>query len=273
MSVELVCPYCRFSKKVPQRKIPAAAKMAICPRCQKKFSLPKATYPDDPAGEEPSETATVHGPKPPAGAEVKTGGSPWERRDDLGLFSSIFLTFKRALFQPALLFSSQSRAQGFREPLAFGLLIGGFGDMLAFFWPVLFFSFGFLPFGDAVFTHLSGIWIFFTLMVGIPLAVILNMLIYSVILHLMLLIVRGGNEGYGSTFRVVAYSQAALVWNLIPFIGSWIAAVWKLIIQIIGLHEIHHTSYSKIIIAFLLPFLMLLALIVMVASPFLMLLF
>lgn len=281
VSVELVCPYCRFSKKVSERKIPAAAKMVICPQCQKKFPLPKTKYQGDLAGEKPFGAALAHGLKPSIDARGEmdgemggeTGGSPWERRDDLGLFSSIFLTFKRALFHPGLLFSSQSQTEGLREPLAFGLLIGGFGDMLAFFWPALFFSFGFLPFGDAVFTRLSGIWIFLTFMVGIPLAVILNMLIYSGILHLMLLIVRGGKEGYRSTFRVVAYSQAALVWNIIPFMGSWIATVWKLIIQIIGLHEIHQTSYAKIIIAFLLPFFIILALIMMAATPFLMLLF
>ena len=144
-------------------------------------------------------------------SDAETDGTPWEKRGDLGLLNGIFLTFKKALFQPGVLFKARSYPEGLKEPLAFGLLIGGFGDMLAFFWPVLLFSLGILPFGDSVFRHLNGVWIFLTLMVGIPLAVVLKMIFYSGILHLMLLIVRGGKKGYKSTFRVVAYSQAALV--------------------------------------------------------------
>jgi len=144
--------------------------------------------------------------------------------------------------------------------------------MLAFFWPVLLFSLGFVPFDDSVFGPLDRILIV-TLMVGIPLAVVLNMFFYSGILHLMLLIVRGGGGGYQATFRVVAYSQAALVWNIIPFMGAWIATVWKLVIQIIGLHEIHHISYARVMMAFLLPILIFFVLIAMALVPLLMLLF
>ncbi len=145
--------------------------------------------------------------------------------------------------------------------------------MLAFFWPALLFALGLLPFGDSLLVHLNGIWIFLTLFVGIPLAVILNMILYSGILHLMLLMVRGGKKGYQSTFRVVAYSQSALVWNIIPFLGSWIATVWKLVIQIIGLHQIHHISYLRVILAFLLPVFIIFGLILIVMGPLLVLLF
>jgi hypothetical protein len=139
--------------------------------------------------------------------------------------------------------------------------------MLAFFWPVLLFSLGLVPFRRFFLPRLNGIWIFLTLMVGIPLAVVFNMFVYSGILHLMLLMVRGGKGGYQSTFRVVAYSQAALLWNIIPFMGSWIATVWKLVIQIIGLHEIHHISYSRVIMAFLLPAFFLFILIIVAHGP------
>jgi len=269
VSVELICPYCGFSKKLSEKKIPAAAKMAICPRCHEKFPLshrkkPLTTPP------EALESGTL---EPIPDSDAETGGTPWEKRADLGLFNSIFLTFKKALFQPGVLFKAKNYPEGIGEPLAFGLLIGGFGDMLAFFWPVLLFSLGFVPFGGSVFAHLNGIWIFLTLLVGIPLAVILNIFFYSGILHLMLLMVRGGKQGYRSTFRVVAYSQSALLWNIIPFMGSWIATVWKLVIQIIGLHEIHHISYVRVIMAFLLPVFIFLVLIVIATSPLLVLLF
>ena len=273
MSVLLSCPYCSFSKKLSEKKIPAGAKMAICPHCHQKFPLSPPEKPG-PAPQEKSPEMLESGIlTPPLDSDAETGGTPWERRDDLGLSNGIFLTFKNALFQPGALFKARRYPEGLKEPLAFGLLIGGVGDMLAFFWPFLLFSLGLLPFGDYVFRHLNGVWIFLTLMVGIPLAVILNMIVYSALLHLMLLIVRGGKEGYKSTFRVVAYSQAALAWNIIPFVGSWIATVWKLVIQIIGLHEIHHISYTRVIVAFLLPVFILFVLIIIAMGPLLVLLF
>ncbi|MCD6295212.1 MAG: hypothetical protein J7M20_09920 [Deltaproteobacteria bacterium] len=273
MSVLLSCPYCSFSKKLSEKKIPAGAKMAICPRCHQKFPLSRRKKPVDAPQEKSPEMFESSILTPPLDSDAETAGIPWEKRDDLGLLNGIFLTFKNALFQPGALFKARSYPEGFKEPLAFGLLIGGFGDMLAFFWPVLLFSLGVLPFGDSVFRHLNGIWIFLTLMVGIPLAVVLNMIFYSGILHLMLLIVRGGKEGYQSTFRVVAYSQAALAWNIIPFMGNWIATVWKLVIQIIGLHKIHHISYSRVVMAFLLPVFIFFVLIIIAMGPLLVLLF
>lgn len=245
--------------------------MAICPRCHEKFPLSRHKKTPNAQPEKPPEMTQRVILKTPPHSDARENDIPWEKRDHLGLTNGIFQTFKKALFQPGTLFKG-GNPDGLKEPLAFGLLVGGFGDMLAFFWPVLLFSLGFLPFGDVVFAHLNGIWIFLTLMVGIPLAVLLNMFIYSAIIHLMLLLVRGGETGYKSTFRVVAYSQAALMWNIIPFMGSWIATVWKLVIQIVGLHEIHHISYARVIVAFLLPVFILFVLIMIAMLPLLVLL-
>ncbi|OPX37866.1 MAG: hypothetical protein B1H13_12185 [Desulfobacteraceae bacterium 4484_190.3] len=65
--------------------------------------------------------------------------------------------------------------------------------------------------------------------------------------------VRGANNGFEATFRVVSYSQAAQIVGVIPFLGGWIGGVWQLIVQIIGLREIHETSYLRVILAFVIP--------------------
>ncbi|MBW1851567.1 MAG: YIP1 family protein, partial [Deltaproteobacteria bacterium] len=68
-----------------------------------------------------------------------------------------------------------------------------------------------------------------------------------------LLLMGGANNGFEATFRVICYSQAAQVWGLIPFVGGWVSLIWQLIVQIIGLKEIHETSYLKVLFAFLIP--------------------
>ena len=68
-----------------------------------------------------------------------------------------------------------------------------------------------------------------------------------------------GEEG---TFRVVAYAQAPQILSVVPFIGGFAGGLWAIVVQIIGLREIHETTYLRVIIALILP----LALIIPVAA-------
>ena len=74
----------------------------------------------------------------------------------------------------------------------------------------------------------------------------------------MLLLVRGGKNRFEATFRVVAYSEATAVWSILPFIGGLIGWVWMSIVLIIGLKEVHETSYLRIAVAFSIPLALLL---------------
>ena len=95
--------------------------------------------------------------------------------------------------------------------------------------------------------------IFLGITVISPLFVTITIFLTSGILHLLLLVVRGEKNGFEATFRVISYSQATQVLGLIPVIGGLIGSFWLLIIQIIGIREIHNTSYLRVIIAFSIP--------------------
>ncbi len=261
MTVELVCPYCHFSKKVPKEKIPARARWATCPSCGQRFEFSTREKDTGPAIEE-------SGPEP-VFKERKRKGAPWENRSELGLWHGIYDTFKAVLFSPGAFFSSLSLDGGIKEPLAFGVLVGSFGRMFGVFWPFLIFSGSLLALGQSVFSHLTMGLIFLIIIVIIPFFLILSMFIYSGILHLLLLIVGGGKNSFEATFRVVSYSQATRAWVLIPFIGGWIGGIWQLVVQAIGLREIHETSYFRVIIAFLIPLALLLLMTVAVVIPLL----
>lgn len=204
--------------------------------------------------------------------ESERSGAPWEIRCGNGFVSGVFRTLREVLFSPAVFFRRLTFSGGLGEPLAFGLLVGAVGNMFGLFWPVMMVSGGLFPFARAVLGQLSAGLIFLILVVAVPICVTLSMFIYSAILHLLLLVVRGGKNGFEATFRVVAYSQAAQMWELMPVIGSWIGGVWQLVIQVIGLREIHGVSYLRIIVAFLLPVAFLAVVIIAVVIPFLMLL-
>jgi len=230
--VEIICPQCNYTKSVPLEKIPPEAKWIKCPQCGNRFEYLKK--------EEDRETE-------------KRSATPWERRLELGLWKGIKQTIKSVLFSPKHMFSSMPVKDGWREPLAFGLLVGSISSMCAFFWEFLIAHSGFLrPFGSFS-NSLSSPIIFLIFIFLSPLLVSISIFISSLIIHFLLLLVRAGNNRFEATLRVMAYSQATRIWSILPFIGSLIGWIWRSIVQIIGLKEAHETSYLRIIVAFSIP--------------------
>jgi hypothetical protein len=265
MTVDLTCPYCRFTKKVPKNKIPAGVKWATCPSCRQRFEIP-AFDPETPrpvihkiepktAFEEPGEKTEK---------ESKRRGAPWENRSELGLWQAIYQTFKVVLFSPKTLFSSLTFEGGFWEPLAFAILVGSIVTMFSLFFLLLVQSAWMLSFGPPILGQFTiGLVFLFTIAI-VPVFWAVMVFASSGILHLFLLIVGAGENGYEATFRVISYSQATQVWGLIPIIGGFIGSIWLVVVQIIGLREIHETSYLRIIIAVLMPLILFVFLFVMV---------
>jgi hypothetical protein len=203
-------------------------------------------------GETPPETQQ-QGPGEGAEENSSPKGAPWENRSELGLWQAIYQTVKDVLFSPDRLFSRLPYEGGIGEPLAFGLLTGSIGAMFSIFWQFLMLSGGLFSFGEAIIGQFTASLVFLVLIVFVPIAVIVGLFVSSVIWHLLLLILRGADNGFEATFRVISYSQSAQLWGLIPILGGWISCIWQIIVQIIGLREIHETSYLKVIFALLIP--------------------
>jgi len=236
--VEIKCPECGFKKSIPLEKIPHLAKWVKCPVCRNRFEYRKSEEEDK---------------------VERTNIMPWENRLQLGLWSSIKQTIKSVLFAPKNSFSTMRSSGGLRDPLAFGLLIGSIGSMLAFFWEFIIAASAFLEHIRGVFPpYSSSPIIFLSLIFLSPLFVTIDLFISSFIIHLLLLVVGVGKNRFETTFRVIAYSQATKVWSFIPFFGSPIGWIWKGIVQIIGLKEAHNVTYTKIIFAFSIPLVFLL---------------
>jgi len=253
MTIELTCPYCSFSKQIPKEKIPASAKWATCPRCRERFEI------------FPSEkdvalvvTKTQRETRHQVSAEEAEKESVredacWENRSELGLWQAIYQTIKAVLFSPDDFFRKLKYTGGMREPLAFGLLTGSIGAMFGLFWQFLMIAGGWLPIADVITGQFAFGLIFLVSIVFIPIAIVMAMYISSGIWHLFLLLLKGADHGFEGTFRVVSYSQSAQIVSLIPFLGGWVSGIWQLVIQIIGLKEIHETTYLRVILAFLIP--------------------
>lgn len=84
----------------------------------------------------------------------------------------------------------------------------------------------------------------------IPLIIIINMLIDTLIFHLCIrIIARDEHNKFWNTLIVINYSSATGIFSLIPHvIGVYTEIIWKLVVRIIGLKHVHELSTIKSIL-------------------------
>jgi len=242
--VDITCPHCQFAKRISEDKIPPRLRWIRCPRCGNRFEYK--------SGDAFGKTEKRH----PA---------PWERRAALGLWKGIMQTVTSVAFSPRATFSTLALRGGWREPLAFGLLVGSISSMFASFWEFVLAVSGIVQPWWSTFISLNVPIVFLFLILLSPLFVALDLLVSTVIIHSLLRLVGDGGKGFEGTFRVVAYSQATMVWSIIPVIGRPIGWAWRTIVQIIGLKEAHGASYLRIGAALFIPVVLIMTLVAVAA--------
>jgi len=237
MSLELTCPACGFTRPVDDKKVPENARRAICPRCKSRFPFSRG------------EISYVQ--SAPCAASLGGSGdrdiSRGQGDDSAGFFGLAIAATISAACSPRRFFSSSAIKYSLRESFAVGLLMGGAGAMLAFLVRVLFYGpvdafFGMSPDGRGT----GPAWLIRGLMAG-PVYASANIVASSVFLHICLLIVRGGKNGFGATFRVAALSQFPYLLSFVPYVGYWLAVLWSWVLYLVGLKEIHSIGYGKVV--------------------------
>jgi len=181
----------------------------------------------------------------------------WEDRSQLGVLQGLWRTWKSSLFTPSVCFRKMNVTGGLADPTLYALIVGMVGIMAFYFWQILLQNSlpGSLshdikgPVGIDLF---SGIGMALVAIFS-PFFIIMGLFLWAGFLHLLLLLVQGAKNGFEATFRAVAYSYGSNLFLLIPFCGGIIAAVWNIIVVIIGLKEAHGISGGKAAFAVLFP--------------------
>jgi hypothetical protein len=168
----------------------------------------------------------------------------------------LFTTLNDVLFHPSV-FKKMPITGGLTDPLLYALIFGMAGLIFLFLANTApgrnarYDDTGMKPApGQNIF---SGGIVMAVLAFLSPFLIILGLFITSGILHVCLMLVRGARSGFEATFRVVAYSNSAYIFLVIPFCGSLLAAVWAIVLAIIGLREAHETTGGKAAFAVFLP--------------------
>jgi hypothetical protein len=199
-------------------------------------------------------------PLPPA--PETTPGTPWERRAQIGFVTALVETTQQALVGPEAFFRAMPVAGGVGGPLLYGVILSYFGIVVSSFYSFLF---SFLTSGAGLSRYGElerlapllgdGRGLVLNIVMG-PLIAVIAIFVVSGLLHLGLLVFGGAQRGFEATLRVVCYSQATAVLQIVPFCGSLVGVVYWIVLAIVGLAAAHATSKGTAAAAVLAPLLL-----------------
>jgi hypothetical protein len=187
-------------------------------------------------------------PPPGPAAEI---GLPWEHRQQLGFFKAFFDTVIMLLTKPSEAFVMMKREGGMTDPLLFGLIGGSAGTIVS-----ILFQVGLQAITGAShsFVELFGVGAVIGFLVLSPLLLALGLFIGSGILHLCLMMLGGAHRPFETTFRVVCFSSGATqLISMIPFCGGYVAGIYNIVLECMGLVRAQETTVGRALLAIFLP--------------------
>jgi len=198
-------------------------------------------------------------PIPPPSQE----GLPWEAQN-AGL-GSIVPTAVRFISSPIEAFTKMSLTVDLVRPIAYFVTLALVGACISQLWGFILFdtfvgiirSLAGAQFEKvAPMLHKPGAIQLILGLVITPLVALIVLFIWTALVHLMLTLLGGANRGFATTLRVMCYAQTTQLAVVLPGLGGFIAFVWRLILEVVGLSQAHKTEGWKAALAVVLPLLL-----------------
>jgi hypothetical protein len=214
-----------------------------------------------PAGEPPppppvTSTITPAPGAPPPQMPAGRTGLPWDEREQRGWFTAFIETLQMVLTRPDFAFRSMKTEGGLAGPLIYALIGGCIGGIIAFLYSLGFQSVGLTMGRRDAFTMLAGMGVgSAAFLILLPVLIVIGLFIGGAIVHLCLMLVGGANKSFETTVRVLAFTQGSTgPLQIIPVCGGFIAGIWALVANCIGLARAHETDTGRAVLAVFLPF-------------------
>jgi NTP pyrophosphatase (non-canonical NTP hydrolase) len=173
--------------------------------------------------------------------------------------------WKEVMFTPGDFYKKLPKKFGYKEPMLFALVLQALTLGIIY---VVLLTLGIVIIQSSVlFGMLGAISISIgTLMVGLTILFFFffllswgGLFLVAGLVHLVVMLFQG-KGGYKETFRIICYATAPNVFGFIPFV-NYVAPVYGLVLQGIGVHEKHGLSVSQSVMVVILPLFILLALV------------
>jgi hypothetical protein len=241
-----------------------------CPNCRSTFPAERTGAQDCPICGKPLVVPEVAQAAP--GEQEAPRGTPWERRDELGVWVGWSRTLTQALFEPSRLFASARLDRGGAQ-VGFAVLTG------TVFWIVgqlieralqaatreqtrrmleqLRSRLGLDPQAWSMVESLQAKVtpaVFFGLLVLAPVLVFVALYLNALVTHGAALLLGQAKRGFPATLAACAYAFAPLVLLALPQCGSIVALVWTAVLTGVGLKEMHGVGSGGAAATVLVPY-------------------
>src|SRR5260370_659089 len=182
-------------------------------------------------------------------------GLPWDERQARGFFNAFVETLVMVWKKPDVALRGMKIEGGLVEPLSYALIGGWLGGVVAFLFSLGFKSVGLFGSRNNAFGMLTGMGIgSIAFIILLPVMIVMGLFIGAAIVHLCLMIVGGANKTFEATFRVLAFSQGSTgPLQMIQVCGGFIAGVWGLVVNCIGLARAPRTEAGRAVFCVFLP--------------------
>jgi hypothetical protein len=218
--IELICPGCR---RVHGHPAGERGGTATCPECGRTFHAPET---------------------------VPVIYMAWEDKAQLGWLRALYETVRTSLLAPKTFFSRMPIAGGWFAPLSYAGIMSALsavgGSLWLFVLPEA--ELGGLKLSVSTYPELALLRVLETVTV---------LAFYAALVHLAVLLLKGGAAWMQTTARVVAYATGALLLALVPYpVGLPLAGLWTCVLCAVGLREAQELTTGKAVVAALSPVLL-----------------
>lgn len=234
-----VCPHCGHE-----------AESDVCPLCGTEMGAGTEGAGDRPAP--PGRGAGV--------GRASPGGPPPFEDPAEGFLGGLWRSWKESLLRPSRFFSRVGDGGTILRPLLYYLIVTVVGAFFTLMWQSVWISLvqveGYAEVGEAMAVG-PVLSFFFSPFVALV-VLVMGVLVY----HLGALVLAPDRQGMAATARVVCYAAGPAVLAAVPVLGSLVAGVWTLVLQVVGLREAHRTTTGRALLMVFWPWLAFFALIV-----------
>lgn len=189
------------------------------------------------------------------------GDNPWEERAGRGPVAAFAETLQQTLFHPAAFFRGTAPDHGGGAALLYAVIVGTLSIAVFFLWQsALANQFSVERGGRFLFNF--GNWAALAaFLIVVPAMVALQCLVTAALEHVTLAVLGGANGTYRTTLKAVCYSTSALAFNVFPLCGVLVGGIWQVVVQVIGMRELHRTSTARAFLAWFLPLMIVMCLV------------
>lgn len=172
-------------------------------------------------------------------------------------FTAFFMTLKELFSKPSTFFARMPLVNTLPSWL-FALIAGSLGYTFSFLWS------NYLPGLSDIYDEAETLFALeesssASTLLYTPILITLQILLITIYTHFALFVSRARNIPSKGTFKIVAYSQAAMILNIIPGIGSFCSTVYMLYLILTGIQVKNGTGKLKTFFLFFLPLILLLS--------------